>query len=247
MQDAADHVQWSTFNDMLFPTDLETVLMKSVFPTEWLIRAASCRQQFVVNGLARFIAQPTAWRRPVNVKRVILVAGQVENDPTLKHSANSIRTNLGLLKAVGLANTDAYIVFKPHPEVWSQWQANGVIASEIQEWCDECVGDIPLSQLLPKVNEVHVMTSLVGFEALLRGKKVTSYGHSFYAGWGLTTDMLPMPHRTRRLSIDELLAGTLYCHPRLLGRYQRKVWATDLAMPAITPLRSSGPRLSART
>ncbi|MEN9688829.1 MAG: hypothetical protein RI998_826, partial [Pseudomonadota bacterium] len=48
MQDASDHVQWSTFNDMLFPTDLETVLMKSVFPTEWLIRAASCRQQFVV-------------------------------------------------------------------------------------------------------------------------------------------------------------------------------------------------------
>ena len=32
------------------------------------------------------------------------------------------------------------------------------------------------------------MTSLTGFDALLRGKRVVTHGLPFYAGWGLTTD-----------------------------------------------------------
>ncbi len=237
----------SMFDQMLFPTDLEGVLMETVFPTDMLMRAAICRQQIIMDGLTRLNARGCQWRRPVNVERVILVVGQVESDSSLKHGAHSFRTNLSLLQAVCQAHADAYIVYKPHPEVWSQMRTQDTLTNEIHAWCDECVGDVPLSQLLPKVNEVHVMTSLAGFEALLRGKKVSCYGHAFYAGWGLTSDMVPMPQRSRRLSIDELVAGALFSHPRYMGRHARKVWATDPTVPAFTPWKSAGHSLSVRT
>jgi len=227
----------SMFEQMLFPNDLEGVLMEMQFTPDMLAQAVLCRQTIVRNGLARFNGCDTAWRRPVNIEQVILVVGQVESDPSLKHGAQSIRTNLGLLKAVAQANAHAYIVYKPHPETWAAMQAKGDYRQELQLWCDETVGDIPLSQLLPKVNEVHVMTSLAGFEALLRSKKVSCYGRPFYAGWGLTTDLVPMPSRPRQLNIDELVAGALFSYPRYMRRLE---WREALAhenLPGFQPLR----------
>ena len=91
------------------------------------------------------------------------------------------------------------------------------------------------------------MTSLGGFEALLRGKKVSCYGRSFYAGWGLTTDMVPMPSRSRRLSIDELVAGALFSYPRYMSRHERTVRATDQAVSAFTQWTTAEYSVSART
>ena len=237
------------FEQMLFPNDLEGVLMEMQFTPDMLAQAVRFRQTLVRNGLTRFNGCEAQWRRPVNVERVILVVGQVESDPSLKHGAQSIRTNLGLLKAVAQANADAHIVYKPHPEVWTAMQNHGAYRHEMQLWCDEAVGNITLSELLPKVNEVHVMTSLAGFEALLRGKKVSCYGRSFYAGWGLTTDMVPMPSRPRQLNVDELVAGALFSYPRYMNRLEGKVRSTTPEMPLMKGLgswRTEPAMLSAR-
>jgi capsular polysaccharide export protein len=67
------------------------------------------------------------------------------------------------------------------------------------------------------VDEVHVNTSLAGFEALLREKSVTTYGVPFFAGWGLTTDVGPVPQRrTAKRTVDELVAAALLLYPRYL-------------------------------
>ena len=42
--------------------------------------------------------------------------------------------------------------------------------------------------LLGEIDELHTLTSLAGFEALLRGRRVVVYGRPWYAGWGLTDD-----------------------------------------------------------
>ena len=60
---------------------------------------------------------------------------------------------------------------------------------------------------------MHTITSLTGFEALLRGKKVCCYGLPFYAGWGLTEDTLPIPRRSRKLELWQLITGTLVYYP----------------------------------
>ena len=250
MSTTTEHFQIPLFEQMLFPSDLEGVLMETHFPTDMLLRAATLRQQVVRNGLSRVNARGSHWRRPVNIERVILVVGQVETDATLRLGEQSIRSNQALLKAVCQAHADAYIVYKPHPEVWAQTQAQGFTEKDLLHWCDECVADVPLSQLLPKVNEVHVMSSLAGFEALLRGKKVSCYAQAFYAGWGLTTDMVSMPKRPRQLSVDELVAGALFCYPTYMRRHERQATLPDIDLPLLPPVtnwRQATGGLSART
>jgi len=232
--------QASAFNEMLFPNDIEGVLLEMEFSPDMLAQAGEFRQNLMMNGLTRFSGQSAAWRRPVNVERVILVVGQVESDPSLKLGTQSIRTNLALLQAVCQANADAYVVYKPHPAVLNDMKLGGSAYQEAYQWFDEIVGDISLCQLLPKINEVHVMSSLAGFEALLRGKKVSSYGHSFYAGWGLTHDMVPMLNRHRQLSLVELVAGAMYCFPRYVNRLAGKVNTADKQSEHIYSARRSG-------
>ena len=56
-----------------------------------------------------------------------------------------------------------------------------------------------------------------GFEALIRGLKVVTYGVPFYAGWGLTEDKLKnhywFKRRTRTLSLQELVYIALINYP----------------------------------
>ncbi len=59
------------------------------------------------------------------------------------------------------------------------------------------------------------MTSLLGFEALLRGAKVTTLGLPFYAGWGLTQDKrTPPPWRQARPDLLGLAHAVLIDYPR---------------------------------
>jgi capsular polysaccharide export protein len=76
------------------------------------------------------------------------------------------------------------------------------------------VRGVPMAALIAAVDEVHTMTSLAGYEALLRGRRVVVYARPFYAGWGLTEDLVPLPRRDRRLTLEELSAGVLLLYPR---------------------------------
>ena len=71
-----------------------------------------------------------------------------------------------------------------------------------------------MSAALDAADEVHTMTSLTGFEALLRGKPVTLYGLPFYAGLGLTTDRVPWPRPRRAVDLDTLTAAVYLAYPR---------------------------------
>jgi capsular polysaccharide export protein len=90
------------------------------------------------------------------------------------------------------------------------------------------------------VDEVHVLTSLAGFEALLRGKRVVTYGQPFYAGWGLTLDMAPPPRRTRRLTLDELVAGALILYPTYVSRTTNRFTTPERALDELLSWREEG-------
>ena len=69
--------------------------------------------------------------------------------------------------------------------------------------------------ILPEVEGVWTMTSALGFEALLRGVPVTCLGAPFYAGWGLTRDLGPVPDRRgTRIPLDALVHAALISYPR---------------------------------
>ncbi len=144
----------------------------------------------------------------------ILVPGQVEDDASILLGTSSVRTNLELLQTAREANPDAVLIYKPHPDVEAGLREGRI---EAEELADLILDNCDPASLLPHVNEVWTMTSLLGFEALLRGVQVTTLGAPFYAGWGLTTDLGAVPvRRGARPPLIGLVHATLIDYPRYM-------------------------------
>jgi capsular polysaccharide export protein len=210
------------YYDSTRPSQLEHILQTQSCPAELASRAARLRDQIVAAGITKYSVGGKSWRRPRNRSRVVLVVGQVESDASLRYGAPAIRTNLALTRAARCANPDAYLVYKPHPDVVAGLRAKGDQEGEISRWCDEIVTDAPMSIMLAEVDAVHVLTSLAGFEALLRGKVVVCHGQPFYSGWGLTQDEAPVERRRRRVNLDELVAAALIRYPVYASRFDSR-------------------------
>ena len=144
----------------------------------------------------------------------ILVPGQVEDDASILLGTSTVRTNLELLQSVRQANPNAILIYKPHPDVQAGLRDGRIDA---QDLADAIVTDVDPAALLTHMDEVWTMTSLIGFEALIRGVKVTTLGAPFYAGWGLTTDLGTVPARRGATpSLAGLVHATLIDYPRYL-------------------------------
>lgn len=197
------------------PSALERILQTAEFSSDELERAERLRHHIVTSRVSKYNL-PAAERLELATaagQRVLLVPGQVADDASVRLGAQGVSDNLSLLRRVRAQNPDAYILYKPHPDVLSGNRRGALESLPAPPW-NQLIGQVPLAACLDAAHEVHTMTSLVGFEALLRGLPVVTYGQPFYAGWGLTRDDAPLARRTRRLSLDELVAGTLLRYPR---------------------------------
>jgi capsular polysaccharide export protein len=196
------------------PSELERILQDGEFSPEILRRARELRELIVELGISKYGAGDVPLPRRKSDKRHLLVAGQVEDDRAVI-AGRGPRANLDLLRRVRESNRDTYIIYKPHPDVEAGHRSGGILETECLAFADEIVRKGPISSLIAFVDEVHVNTSLAGFEALLRGKAVITYGVPFYAGWGLTRDLGPIPNRrSTKRNIDELVAAALLLYPR---------------------------------
>lgn len=214
------------YYDATRPSRLEHLLQNDLCEQGLLSRAGALREAICKAGVTKYNLPGSQWKRPDGVGKVILVPGQVESDASIRYGAHRIRRNLDLLRAVRERHPQAWLLYKPHPEVMAGTREQGEDEEQTVNWCNQVVGDVPFHELLLEVDEVHVLTSQSGFEALLRGVPVTTYGQPFYAGWGLTTDEGMHPdvqaRRTKRLNLDELVAGTLISYPTYVSRTTQK-------------------------
>ena len=126
-----------------------------------------------------------------------------------------MRTNWDLLRSVRANHPDAVILYQPHPDVIAGLRKGHIDPEQALRFCDQILGNGNISNILAQIDAVHTITSLTGFEALLRGRNVTTYGTPFYSGWGLTTDLGKTPvRRQRQITIEELVHRTLIDYPR---------------------------------
>lgn len=145
--------------------------------------------------------------------RTILVPGQVEDDASVMLGSPEVGTNAALLARTRAENPDAVILYKPHPDVQAGLRPGAV--EKAGDWADEVVDRMAIAGLLDQVDAVWTMTSLTGFEALLRGVSVTTLGAPFYAGWGLTTDLCAVPERRKGpVTLEGLVHAALIAYPR---------------------------------
>lgn len=193
---------------------LEAILSTHDFSDAERAEAAALRQAIITARLSKYNLGGDVWQRPDTGKQVLLVVGQVEADASIRFGSPRINSNLGLIQQVRADNPDAYLVYKPHPDVVAGLREVGSDEQRAGEICDEVVTAADTMQMLEQVDAVHTMTSLLGFEALMRGLPVTCYGQPFYSGWSLTDDRLPVARRSRALQLDDLVYAALIAYPR---------------------------------
>ncbi|SMG02885.1 capsular polysaccharide export protein, LipB/KpsS family [Burkholderia singularis] len=214
------------------PNDLTDILNHSEFDASELQRAARLRASIVEAGITKYnLGRRTPDWRPPSGRTVALVPGQVADDASIKFGTLGITTSDALLREVRIRRPDAFIVYKPHPDVLSG-NRQGLI--DAQTLADVVDTHADLLSLIEIADEIHTLSSLAGFDALLRGKTVFTYGLPFYAGWGLTHDAItPLAWRERRLSLDMLVAGALIRYP-LYWDWRLRLFSTPEA--AVTRL-----------
>ncbi|EDP5370004.1 capsular polysaccharide biosynthesis protein [Campylobacter jejuni] len=200
------------------PSKLEELLQNEIFDENMLNRAKNIIKILLENRFSKYNGLKHE-NLKINAKtgqKIILIPDQVEDDASMILGGFGLST-LDLLKEVRSKNQDAYIIFKPHPDVLSGNRVGLKDETLILEFCDEIVKDCSIDSAIKIADEIHTITSTSGFDALLRAKKVFTYGMPFYAGWGLTKDKYRCERRTRKLSLEELVAGALIAYPRYIN------------------------------
>lgn len=231
------------------PSRLEEMLREGRFPPDLLERAAALRAVIVRSGISKYGSDAEAtWRRG-NGRRQVLVTGQVEDDRSVLLGGGEVRGNRDLLARVRAAEPDAHILYRPHPDVEAGHRTGALADKDALIFADEVVRGGSISALIDAVDAVHVLTSLAGFEALLRGKAVTTHGMPFYAGWGLTNDLAPpVARRGGARTLDELVAAALLLYPRYLDPVTRLPCPAEMLVERLAAGEGgeAGPLVSAR-
>ncbi|EJA3388921.1 capsular polysaccharide biosynthesis protein [Campylobacter lari] len=211
------------------PSDLEDILQNYKFDDGLKQRAKKLITTITQNKFSKYNGLKHEKLNFNTNKKIILIPAQVEDDASMILGGAGFDT-LKLLQSVRKANENAFIVFKPHPDVLSGNRKGLKDKNIILKYCDEIIENVSIDSAINACDEVHTITSTSGFDALLRGKKVVVYGKPFYAGWGLTQDLHHISRRTRVLSLEELVAGVLILYPRYIHPKSKNLCEVELAL-----------------
>ena len=199
------------------PSDLEHILQTYDFAAdpELLPRAKAARERIVETGLSKYNFPIPRRREPYGPKnrRRVLVIGQVEDDASIRFGAPGPITNNDLVRLARQENPEAQVIYRIHPDVLEGKRPELSDPADVKDICEISADRLALADAFDEVDQVYTITSLAGFEALMRGIPVTAVGMPFYAGWGLTDDRATCARRTRKLTLDELFAGAYILYP----------------------------------
>lgn len=226
------------------PSELEDILAGTTFSPRLQARAQRLIDRLLAARVTKYNTGGVGFTRP-SAGRVVLVPGQVEDDQSFRLGGGECAGNLDLVRRAREQEPDAYIIYRPHPDVEAGNRLGAVPDQDLRRFADRIDRDSAMHALLDGVDAVHVLTSLAGFEALLRGREVVVHGQPFYAGWGLTRDLAAPPRRGRRLTLAELVAGTLILYPRYLDPDTRLLCSPEVLIDRLAGLQA-GPTRATR-
>ncbi len=220
------------------PSEIEDLLAEANFGAEELARAQALRLRIAQSRITKYNLAETA--SPGNLPAagdIILVPGQVADDAAVRLGAcgnmESGNINAALLSAVRRRNPNAFVIFKPHPDV-ERVGRPGALTADQEQSADRVIRNVSLQVLFDSVGRIETFTSLAGFEALLRGLRVTTHGLPFYAGWGLTEDLCASARRGRLRSLDDLVAAALIRYARYWDPVSGRTCPVEIALTRIT-------------
>lgn len=183
--------------------------------TETVRRA---RQLILAHRLSKYNHAPNLQESVLRSddRRRVLVVDQTFGDMSVVLGAAHKDTFLAMLDAALAENPDATIYIKTHPEVSSGLKVGYLAQSQGDERTVILRDPVNPLSLLEHMDHVYVVSSTMGFEALLFGKQVTCFGLPWYAGWGITDDRQDCARRIRKRSVDELFAAAYFDYTKYL-------------------------------
>ena len=227
------------YYDPTRPSRIEALMVRPL-PPGGEARARALVQRLVAARLSKYNLGGSLPDLPQGLR--ILVPGQVEDDASIRLGAGPVRTNLGQLQAARTANPAAVLIYKPHPDVETGLRPGVIAADALHKLADVVATSADPVALIDGCDALWTMTSLMGFEALLRGKPVTCLGAPFYAGWGLTTDLGPVPDRRvqalstapQRPTLLHLVHAALIAYPRYYDPVSRLPCPVEVAVDRLS-------------
>ena len=219
------------YYDPTRPSRLEELIrQRRTLRPDQRLRAERLHKALVSKGLSKYNLDGARPDLPDSPR--VLVVGQVEDDASVRLGAGTIATNLDLLQTARAARPEASLIYKPHPDVEAGLRAGACDAAGV---ADLVATASDITHLLGQVDEVWTMTSLTGFEALLRDVKVVTTGAPFYAGWGLTEDRGKVPGRRREdVPLAGLIHAALIDYPRYLDPVTGRPCPVEVAVERLS-------------
>lgn len=194
-------------------SNIETILRSNWMPTEEQWRIANLAIEMINKyGITKYSEHPPVSQSMIggSYKNILLVDQPIDDESVLLGSANEQTFDDMLLYAFD-TYMYANIYVKLHPDT-IDGKKEGYLQKLLKK---HGLDDHPSIKVIDThcnitsffhfVQEVLVVTSQVGFEALLRDKSVRCFGMPFYSGWGLTTDMQVLTNQKSSRSIMNLL------------------------------------------
>jgi len=195
-------------------SDLEFFLNNHKFTNKEIQKASYINQKIIKNNISKYnLLQKKNYLLDDQNKKICLVIGQVEDDASIQFGSFHIKKNIDLLKLVRKLYPKQFIIYKPHPDVLMKNRVGDYKDNVLLKYADCIERKADINFCIKIADSVHTITSLSGFEALLRGKIVHVYGAPFYSGWGLTNDYFKnkaiFKRRTRKITIPQLVYVSL--------------------------------------
>ena len=197
------------------PSDLETLCNELPEEERVVAEVEQALDRLKRSSISKYNLAGHSGRRsvPSHVPGSVLVLGQVEDDQSILRNTNAISTNRGLLERAIAERPGRRILFKQHPDCLGSPCRKGRVDVAALTGVEEIDPAVAIGDAIDAVDIVYTISSLGGFEALLRGKEVVTFGAPFYAGWGLTRDHVAFPRRRRTLTVRQLFHAAYILYP----------------------------------
>lgn len=199
----------------LVPSGLENILNSDwKISCDELTRSKKNIINILQNKITKYNHQPIYnFHIGANNRKKVLVVDQVYGDRSIDLGLATDDTFKIMLSDAVKENPNADIIVKCHPDRRKGHYEDLKSHDNIYVLTE---GINPIC-LLEKMDKVYVCTSQMGFEALMCGKEVHTYGMPFYAGWGLTIDKLKCERRTKKRSLEEVFHAAYIQYSRYIS------------------------------
>jgi capsular polysaccharide export protein len=132
----------------------------------------------------------------------VLVIDQKRGDASIQFAGARDDDFQRMISAAATENSTRPVYFKRHPD---SILGNGKSFAVPNRPNVVVLPDhVSINSIIDKAGKIYTLSSQVGFEGLLRGKEVVTFGQPFYSGWGITDDRNPQQRRVTKRTIEEI-------------------------------------------